>query len=253
MRTLCTAIASLVLMAVPALAQSPAPAACDVPDYLVSSDNLLSRVSLAAHDRKRLDIVVFGTGSSVLPGQNGAARAYPARLEAALRTRLPKIEVNVVAEVKTGRSAGDMAKELDAITRASHPVLVIWQTGTYDAMHGLDGDEFRSEISEGIQKLKAAGVDALLVNMQYSPRTETMIALDPYAEGMRLVAREQEVPLFDRLAVMRYWNDTSAFDLYASGKDPAMAQQVHDCLGRALASVVISAGQLSAFETKASR
>jgi hypothetical protein len=120
-------------------------------------------------------------------------------------------------------------------------------------MRGVDIDDFRGEIVDGIEKIKAAGVDILLVNMQYSPRTETMIALDPYAEAMRTAAREQDVSLFDRLGIMRYWNDTGAFDLYASGKDPAMAQQVHDCLGRALASVVIEAGNLSAFETKAAR
>jgi hypothetical protein len=251
MKMLGAIAALLALLSASAFAQEPA--ACDVPDYLLTSDYLLSRVSLVVHDRKRLDIVVVGTGSSVLPGHNGAANAYPAKLQDALRRKLPGIEVNVTAETKSGRSAAEMVKALEGIVKASQPGLVIWQTGTYDAMHGLDPDDFRGELEEGLQKLKAAGVDSILVNMQYSPRTETMIALDPYAEGMRLVAREQEVPLFDRLAIMRYWNDIGAFDLYASGKDPAMAQQVHDCLGRALASSVINSGQLSAYETKASR
>jgi hypothetical protein len=251
MRTLVAVVSALLILCGPARAQ--APAACEVPDYLLTADNLLGRVSAMVHDRRKLDIVVVGTGSSALPGQNGAANAYPARLAAALRERLPGVEVNVTADVKSRRSAADMAKEFDAILRASQPALVVWQTGTYDAMRGVDVDDFRIEIGEGIDKVKAAGVDILLVNMQYSPRTETVIALDPYAEAMRLVAREQDVSLFDRLAIMRYWNDSGAFDLYASGKDPAMAQQVHDCLGRALASVVIDAGNLSAFETKASR
>lgn len=243
--------AAFAVLSAPVMAQEPN--ACDVPDALLATDNLLSRVSLAVHERKRLDIVVLGTGSSVLPGPNGVANAYPARLEADLRRRLPTIEVNVQTQVMTGRSAADMVKEIDDVVRKTQPALVIWQTGTYDAMHGLDVDEFRDEITEGLGRLKAAGVDAVLVNMQYSPRTETMIALDPYADAMRLAAREQEVPLFDRLAIMRHWNDTGMFDLYASVKDPAMAQQVHDCLGRALATVVIEAGHLSAFENKASR
>jgi hypothetical protein len=226
---------------------------CDVPDYLQTIERPLGRVSAAVHDRKKVDVVVFGTGSSTLPGPDGASKAYPARLEAALRAKLKDVEVNVIAETKSRRSAAEMAKDMDQIVKAHQPALLIWQTGTYEAMRGMDVDEFRGEIEEGVEKLRSAGVDAILVNMQYSPRTETMIALDPYAEAMRLVSREQDVTLFDRLGIMRYWNDTGAFDLYASGKDPAMAQQVHDCLGRALASLVIEAGQLSAFETKASR
>jgi len=252
MRTLWVAVVAFLLLP-SAFTSAQQPKACDVPDALIATDNLLSRVALVARDRKKLDIVVFGTGSSVLPGQNGPANAYPARLQAALRERLPKIEVNVVSAIKTGHSAGDMVKELDTILSKDQPGLVIWQTGTYDAIHGLQVDEFHIEITDGLEKLKAAGVDAVLVNMQYSPRTETMIALDAYADAMRLAAREQGVPLFDRLALMRHWNDIGAFDLYASVKDPAMAQQVHDCLGRALATLVIESGQLSAYESKASR
>lgn len=252
MRTLRKAvIAALVFLAGPAFAQEPR--ACEVPDNLIATDLLLSRVALVAHDRMRLNIVVVGTGSSTLPGPSGASNAYPARLQAALRKRLPKIEVNVVSQTKSGRGAGDMVKEFDGLLSQNPPDLVIWQTGTYDAIHGLDIDEFRDEMTAGLDKLKAAGVDAVLVNMQYSPRTETMIPLDTYADAMRLVSREQGVPLFDRLAIMRNWNDSGAFDLYASVKDPAMAQQVHDCLGRALATMVIEAGQLSAYESKASR
>lgn len=252
MRMLAAAVSLLLMMSVSALAQTQVPAACDVPDYLLTNSTL-GRVSAAVHDRRKLDIVVVGTGSSTLPGQDGASKGYPARLEASLRSRLPKIEVNVIPEVKSARSAAEMAKSMEQIVKARQPTLVIWQTGTYEAMRGVDADEFRGEIEEGVEKLRSAGVDAILVNMQYSPRTETMLALDPYNEAMRLVAREQDLTLFDRLAIMRYWNDTGAFDLYAAGKDPAMAQQVHDCIGRALASVVIEAGNLSAFETKASR
>jgi hypothetical protein len=52
---------------------------------------------------------------------------------------------------------------------------------------------------------------------------------------------------------MRYWNDAGAFDLNAAGRDAGMAQQVHDCLGRALASLVIGAAHLSAVDVKPSQ
>ena len=60
---------------------------------------------------------------------------------------------------------------------------------------------------------------------------------------MRWVARERQVPLFDRLSLMRNWNDTGVIDLYAATKDVAIAKRLHDCIGRALASLIIDAGR----------
>jgi hypothetical protein len=61
------------------------------------------------------------------------------------------------------------------------------------------------------------------------------------------------VPLFDRLAIMRTWNDTGAIDLYAATKDVTTGKRLHDCIGRALASLIIDAGRLSAVEGKTPR
>src|SRR5678815_3136726 len=94
-----------------------------------------------------------------------------------------------------------------------------WQTGTYDAVRGTDPEEFRAAVSDGVEKLQAGGADVVLVNMQYSPRTESIVAISAYADGMRWVSREREVPVFDRLAIMRHWYDAGQFDLYKATKD----------------------------------
>ena len=86
--------------------------------------------------------------------------------------------------------------------------------------------------------------------MQYSPRTESMLALGAYLDNMRWVAREREVPLFDRNAIMRHWNDVGTFDLYAATKDVGTAKRVHDCVGRALATLIIDSAHLEALEAK---
>jgi hypothetical protein len=89
------------------------------------------------------------------------------------------------------------------------------------------------------------------MNMQYSPRTETMIGVGPYADTMRVEAQQRGVPLFDRLGIMKHWSDVGAFDLYAAGKDNVLAQRVHDCIGRAMSSLIIESGRLQPFERKA--
>lgn len=224
---------------------------CDVPSYILATDAKLKHVETAVKETRRLDIAVLGTGSSALSGTDGAGKAYPARLQAALERRLPGVTVNVVSLAKMRQTTADMAKTLEKLLIDAKPALVLWQTGTVDAMRGVDPDEFRSQLEDGVEKLQAGNADVVLINMQYSPRTESMINMGTYAEYMRVVARDRDVPLFDRLGLMRYWSDNGSFDLYAAAKDSALAQKVHDCLGRALAALVIEAAHLEKFQSKA--
>jgi hypothetical protein len=227
--------------------------ACEVPGYLLFGDSLSERVTTAVAKDHALKIVVIGTTSSTLPGSDGARDAYPARLEAALRSLLPSVSIDVVAYAKPRQTAEKTVKTFGKILLEEKPKLVIWQTGTFDAMQGVDPKEFLASLTDGIEKLQNRGADVILVNMQYSPRTESVFAIGAYDDNMRWVARERQVPLFDRLAIMRHWNDTGAIDLYAATKDISIAKRVHDCVGRALASLIIDAARLNASESKAPR
>jgi hypothetical protein len=109
-------------------------------------------------------------------------------------------------------------------------------------------EDFRSTVADGVERLQDSGADVVLVNMQYSPRMESMVAFGPYADSLRWVAREREVPVFDRQAIMRHWYVAGQFDLYSTTKDMSMAKQVHDCIGRALAALVIDAAHMKDIE-----
>lgn len=224
------------------------PDACEVPGYLLFGESELKHVAKAVKERKHLEIAVIGTGSSILPGSG--VTAYPARLEAALRARLPGVTVNVTSLAKPRQTAAEMVQNIKKLLSDLKPDLVIWQSGTVDAMRGIELDKFGAAIDQGIERIQAAGTDVILMNMQYSPRTESMIAVDLYIDSMRASAREHEVPMFDRFAIMRNWSDSGAFDLYTATTNPAMAEKVHDCIGRALASLVIDAASLTSLETK---
>jgi hypothetical protein len=123
--------------------------------------------------------------------------------------------------------------------------LVIWQTGTVDAIRSTDPDEFRGAIDDGVAALQNAGADVILMNLQYSPRTETMMSAPPYLDNLRAVAQERDVPLFDRFAIMRQWNDSGDFDLFSPSHGLDMAKRVHDCVGQALTKFVIDAAHLN--------
>jgi lysophospholipase L1-like esterase len=241
-----TPIAVAALAAALSIATGAAFAAepCDIPGYLLLGNNELKHVAEAVQKEKKLTIAVVGTGSSILAGPDGPRSAYPARLEAVLKQKLPSVAVKVVSLVRTRMTAEDLARGMEKVLIDEKPDLVIWQTGTLDAIRRTDPDDFRAALEEGVETLHKGGTDVILMNMQYSPRTDIMVPLGPYADNMRVVAQQHEIPLFDRLAIMRHWSDTGAFDLYAAGKDNVLAQRVHDCIGRGIASMIIDAAHL---------
>jgi lysophospholipase L1-like esterase len=251
MRTICAAVLAATFWLTPPGAQAALSGACSVPDYLLASEYKLNRVARVAEQQKALRIAVIGTGSSILAGPDGPGSAYPARLEAALRARLPGVEIKVVTLVRTRLTALDLARNMSKVVEDEKPDLVIWQTGTIDAIKRIDQEEFKVALDRGLDRLQKAGADVILMNMQYSPRTESMIAVGPYSDTMRVVAQQHGVPLFDRLGIMRYWSDHGAFDLYAAGKDDVLAHRVHDCIGRAIAELIVDAGQLQRLESRA--
>ena len=227
--------------AVPARAEDT-PQSCEVPDYLLSSESALPKVADAVKDGHPLDILVIGSRSSTLNTSEGMA--YPGRLQAMLREKLPSVPINVSVELQTKKTAEEVAAGMVKLMEGKKPTLVIWQTGTVDAVRSVDPDDFRSAVDEGVAALQNAGADVILMNLQYSPRTETMISAPPYLDNMRVVAQQHDVPLFDRFAIMRQWNDSGDFDLFSAFHGIELAKRVHDCLGRALSKFVIDAAHL---------
>jgi hypothetical protein len=224
---------------------------CEVPaDLREIGDSSLEKVAAAVKKDHKLDVLVVGSTSSSLAGPDGPAAAYPARMEAKLRELLPGVAVTVTTSVQPKRSAEEVVEALPALIGEHKPSLVVWQTGTVDAMRTTHPDDFRNAVDEGTSAVKGAGVDAVLMNLQYSPRMETMLATAPYLDNIRAVAQQQDVPLFDRYSIMHHWNETGEFDLSNSSRSFALAKGVHDCLGRALASLVIAAAKLDQVESK---
>jgi hypothetical protein len=216
---------------------------CDVPAYLLTTESSLPKVADAVKAGHSLDILVVGSRSSTIA--TSEASAYPARLQAILKDKLPSTEVNLSVEIQVKKTAEEVASGLVKLVEGKKPTLVIWQTGTYDAMRSIDPDDFRGAVDEGVVALQNAGTDVVLMNLQYSPRTETMISAPPYLDNMRVVAQQHDVPLFDRFAIMRHWNEQGDFDLFSASHGIDLAKRVHDCLGRALSKFVIDAAHLN--------
>jgi lysophospholipase L1-like esterase len=218
------------------------PQNCEVPDYLLSSESSLPKVAEAVKSRHPLDILVVGSRSSTIPSSEAAA--YPARLQAMLKEKLPSVTVNVSVELQSKKTSEEIAAGLGKLMDDKKPTLVIWQTGTVDAMRSIDPDDFRTAVDDGVAAMQKAGTDVILMNLQYSPRTESMISAPPYLDNLRVVAQQYDVPLFDRFGIMHQWNDSGDFDFFSASHGLELAKRVHDCLGRALSKFVIDAAHL---------
>src|SRR5712671_3018772 len=90
------------LTAASARAEDAAPT-CDVPAYLLTSDSALPKVAEAIKSGHPLDILVVGSRSSTINASDGSA--YPGRLQATLRDKLPSVVVNVSIEIQAKKTA----------------------------------------------------------------------------------------------------------------------------------------------------
>lgn len=258
LRFLALAIVATAVLAPVRAEEAASPSSqCDVPAYLLTSESSLAKVAAAVKGPKRLSIVVVGTRSSSLPGADGEAAAYPARLQAILRERLAGVSVELSTSLLPRKTSEEIATGFEKLVAERKPDLVVWQTGTVDAIRTTDPEEFRTALDDGIAILQKAGIDVVLVNLQYSPRTDMVMAVTPYIDSMRVVAQKMDVPLFDRFAIMRDWHETGDFDLFATpqGSDHGltMAKRVHECLGQLMAKFVIESAHINPDELKVQR
>jgi hypothetical protein len=243
MKSFITALIGALVCVSPALAGEQED--CAVAAHLVTADYPLPRVARAIA-QKELKVVVVGSASSLLAGPGGKQEAaYPARLETALSKRLPGVKVTVATFAKPRTTADSMEEDIERLVHSEKPAVVIWQTGTVDAIRRIDPEDFRSAIDQGVAAVLEADSDIILMNPQYSPRTESMIEVQPYVDVMRFSALQHEVPVFDRFAVMRQWGELGTFDLLDPTKKTDVAERVHQCVADLLADLIVQGAKLT--------
>jgi hypothetical protein len=235
MRSLGTITLVLLTLAGPTWADDPAE--CRVAEYIAQSPFPLPRVSKAM-EAERLDILVVGGGSSMLPGASGS-KAYPSRLEDALAQKLPNVAIKVTVDTKARRLASEALRAMPKDLAATKPNLVVWQAGVIDAVKGIDPEAFSSTLNKGVETVHSAGADIILMNTQYSPRTASTIEISAYLQNMQWVALQNEVPLFDRFGIMERWSELGTFNFFSATNELDTAERVHDCLARLLADLIV--------------
>jgi len=239
-RLACIAIVMFVGTDAAIAAGPPATPGCAVPADLLQDDPPLPNTAARLKSDGPLTIVAIGGGSTAGRAAGSADLAYPKRLQEALSLRHPKIKVIVINKGLPRQTAQDMVERFQKEVLSQSPNLVIWETGTVDAVRGIDTGDFARTLQEGIDLLRSKPTDIILIDMQYSRSTATIINFDPYIEAMRRVADLNDVFMFRRYDIMKYWRDIGAFnfDDVPKPEQAKMAVQVYDCIAKRLADAI---------------
>jgi hypothetical protein len=212
------------------------PKRCHVPAPLIADPSLLRRTAGRLRAERTLRIVVLGTATAAGAGASSPAKAWPARLEEELRLRYPQASLQVTVMARASETAQKMLARMDAVA-AVRPHLVIWETGTPEAVRGLNVEEFVAAMRDGIDRLAETRTDILLVEPQYARKTAMMINFTPYLEAIAQAAAMRDLIVFPRYAVMRWWSEHEQIvvDGLPLNMMAETADKVYDCVARLIA------------------
>jgi lysophospholipase L1-like esterase len=233
----------LLLLSLALAAAAPARAApdCSVPSELLEDDPTLPLVATRLKNKQPITIVAIGGATTAgSAAANPAQESYPHRLEVLLRQRHPGVAITVLNKGVARDTTEEMVERFARDVYAPAPTLVIWETGTFDAVRGIDVDIFAGALETGIAALHQHNFDIVLMNMQYSRSTDGIIDFDPYLEAMGQRADIDDVYLFRRFEMMRYWSESGIFQFADVPREQraGLAAEVYDCIARRLADAI---------------
>jgi len=224
-----------------AQAQSATPAVgCVAPAELVQFENPLSRVALHIRTGQPLKVVAIGSSSTFGAGASSPAKSYPSRLEAELRKLFPTVPITVVNRGVNGENAKDMLARFNRDVFADNPDLVLWQVGSNAVLQDMSVQQAGTPLHIGLERLRAADVDVVLINPQYAPKVIAKKEIEQMVDMIDNTARDMRIDLFERFAVMHYWRATRdvPFGAFLSEDMLHMNDWGYGCVAKLLAGAI---------------
>lgn len=203
-------------------------------------DAPLPKLSAALAAGEPVQIVALGSSSTQGIGASSPKASYPVRLQAELQQLFPKSAITVVNFGIGGQLASDMLPRIRQQVIPRKPTLVIWQTGVNDAMRLVKVEQFRDNVIAGVEDLKRAGIDVVLLDMQYFPKADKLRDFPRFLVTMRQIAEQRHIPIMQRYAIMKHLITSAQY----TPQQLLAADQFHPndlsygCLGRVIAEAL---------------
>ena len=227
-----------------AVARPPVPApACGGPAGFARFAQPLRHTARRLAGGGPLVIVAIGSSSTAGAGASSRAASYPSRLAEELKQRFPGRDITVLNRGVNGEQTEQMLARFETDVIAAHPDLVLWQVGTNSVLRDHPLRPHAALLHEGIEQLKEAGADVVLMDMQYAPK----VLAKPETEGMEdqiaFAAKQENVDLFGRFALMRNWHEVRhiPFDAFVAPDQLHMNDWSYACVAKLLAAAISEA------------
>lgn len=266
-------ILTLTVWAVPSNA-APGHDSCAAPDEATAAQTALPLVGEALKPGGTLRVLavgsatMFGPEAALAPGtltsqalatrgplrasasvpftQEASEQAFPRQMGKALQEAVPGARVEVTVRGGRGMTAVEMLALIRTEITATKPQLILWQTGTVEAVRNSPPGEFGQVLLEGAEAAEQAGANLVLIDPQYSRFLQANSNLDPYTQAMQQAAMLPGTLLFRRFDLMRGWASTGQIDLERTPKAERRhaVETLHACIGAVLAKLVVTAARL---------
>jgi lysophospholipase L1-like esterase len=226
-----------------AAAPAATPIVCSAPAEFSHLDRPLVHTMRRLANGEPLTIVAIGSSSTAGAGASSAAASYPSRLAVELKERFPGHDITVLNRGINGEETDQMMARFSADVVAAQPQLVLWQVGTNSVLRDRPLDAHSVQLHQGIDELKAANVDVVLIDPQFAPAVNVKPETSDMVEQIALAAKEENVDLFRRFAVMRNWYEVQhlPFDAFVSPDSLHMNDWSYACWAKLLGGAIAEA------------
>jgi acyl-CoA thioesterase I len=217
---------------------------CAVPHELTRFRVSLPNIARAIRSGNGLVILAIGSSSTEGAGASDEAHTYPAQLAIELRRRWPQLSVTVINKGVGGQMAPQMLARFERDVLPYRPHLVIWQTGSNQALRG-DVNGYADTVRDGITRLKAVGVDIVLMDPQFAPRVLARPIHPLVVDSIDSIANDMNVAVFQRFAVMRHWIASGQYKVedIISSDGLHMNDVSYSCIAYLLADSIVAAAE----------
>lgn len=226
---------------------------CNAPQDVTRLMNPLVRTGKRLAAGEALKIVAIGSSSTAGAGASSDDNTYPARLASELKAMFPRQSIVVVNRGVNGDEARGMLARFEAEVLAENPDLVLWQVGTNSVLRDDPIAPAGRLIFEGLNRLKAAGTDVILIDPQFAPKVLAKPDAATMVDLLAHAAKSQNVDLFRRFAVMRHWRQVSRipFEVFISEDELHMNDWSYACIAKLLAGAIAEAATRSSLTASA--
>jgi acyl-CoA thioesterase-1 len=239
----------LLLLAVPAAAAGARePLPCGAAPQFLTPQKPLAPVKVAVAAASPVQVLAVGSGATTGPDGVQPDSAFPYRMLDALRADLPLVRFDLTVRGGRGMTAEEMLPLIKAQMEEAPAKLVLWQTGTVEAIHTIRPDRMRRALREGLEIVRAAGGSLILIDPQFTRALRANTDVEPYETELQQIATLPGATLFRRYELTRGWALDGKIDPERAPKETREAElnRLNACLGQALARYVLNGAGVAA-------